>query len=270
MNTVRPPVTNIIFGTMTLSYQGYGSRVHDTGTASTMLGMYADAGYRDLDTAHAYGGGSGEQMLGDLGVAERFSIATRYDPEGSNHAQEGDKRKAAFRLSLNRLKTDRVKILYLTTRDHSVPLESTLRGIQDLYEEGQFDEFGISNFSVADIGDVLAITTREGWIRPTVYQGLYNALARIVETELFPTLAREDMRFHAYNPLAGGAFAPNFGNESSVGDGSRFDLAGPQGKMYRDRYWSDAYISTLHNLHTVCARFGVDAISAALRWHDRS
>jgi aflatoxin B1 aldehyde reductase len=36
--------------------------------------------------------------------------------------------------------------------------------------------------------------------------------------------------------------------------------------MYRDRYWSDAYISTLHNLHTVCARFSVDAISAALRW----
>jgi hypothetical protein len=30
MSTERPPVTNIIFGTMTLSYQGYGSRVHDT------------------------------------------------------------------------------------------------------------------------------------------------------------------------------------------------------------------------------------------------
>ena len=81
---------------MTLSYQGYGSRVHDTGTASTMLGMYADGGYRDLDTAHAYGVGSGEQMLGDLGVVERFRIATRYDPEGANHAQEGDKLKAAF------------------------------------------------------------------------------------------------------------------------------------------------------------------------------
>ena len=34
-----------------------------------MLTMYFDAGYRALDTAHAYGGGSGEQMLGDLGAA---------------------------------------------------------------------------------------------------------------------------------------------------------------------------------------------------------
>jgi aflatoxin B1 aldehyde reductase len=159
-----------------------------------------------------------------------------------------------------------VKILYLTTRDHSVPLESTLRGVQDLHDEGLFDEFGLSNFSVADIEDVLAITTREGWIPPTVYQGLYNALSRVVETELFPTLAGHGMRFQAYNPLAGGAFAPNFGIEDSVAGGSRFDLAGPQGRMYRDRYWSDAYISTLQGLHTVCAQSGIDAISAALRW----
>jgi Aldo/keto reductase family len=74
-------------------------------------------------TAHGYGGGTGEQMLGDLGAAQRFTLATRYDPQGANHAQERDKLKAAFRVSLTRLKTDRVKILYLTTRDHTVPLE---------------------------------------------------------------------------------------------------------------------------------------------------
>jgi aflatoxin B1 aldehyde reductase len=36
--------------------------------------------------------------------------------------------------------------------------------------------------------------------------------------------------------------------------------------MYRDRYWSDAYISTLQSLHAVCAQFDIDAISAARRW----
>jgi aflatoxin B1 aldehyde reductase len=266
MSTERPPVTNIILGTMTLSYRGYGSRVNDTETASTMLNMFGDAGYRALDTAQGYGGGSGEQMLGDLGAAQRFTIATRYDPQGANHAQERDKLKAAFRLSLTRLRTGRVKILYLTTRDHLVPLESTLRGIQDLHDEGLFDEFGLSNFSVADIEDVLAITAREGWICPTVYEGLYNALARVVETELFPALAAHGMRFQAYNPLAGGAFAPNFGTEESVAPGSRFDAAGSQGRMYRDRYWSDAYISAVQSLQAVCAQFDIDAISAALRW----
>jgi len=33
MSTDRPPVTNIVFGTMTLGYyRGYGSRVHATAT----------------------------------------------------------------------------------------------------------------------------------------------------------------------------------------------------------------------------------------------
>jgi aflatoxin B1 aldehyde reductase len=36
--------------------------------------------------------------------------------------------------------------------------------------------------------------------------------------------------------------------------------------MYRDRYWSHAYISTLQSLHAVCAQSDIDAISAALRW----
>src|SRR5260370_40884040 len=105
-----------------------------------MLTMYSDAGYRALDTSHDYGGCSGEQMLGDLGAAQRFTIATRYAPQGANHAQVRDKLKAALRLSLTRLRTDRASILYLTTHDHGAPLESTLRGIQHRHDEGRFDE----------------------------------------------------------------------------------------------------------------------------------
>ena len=34
----KAPITNIIFGTMTLGYSGYGARVHDAATADAMLG----------------------------------------------------------------------------------------------------------------------------------------------------------------------------------------------------------------------------------------
>ena len=33
-----------------------------------------------LEVLAPYGGGSGEPMLGALGAAQRFTIATRYDP----------------------------------------------------------------------------------------------------------------------------------------------------------------------------------------------
>jgi len=37
-----------------------------------------------------------------------------------------------------------------------------------------------------------------------VYQGVYNALHRGVEPELFPCLRRYGVAFFAFNPLAGG------------------------------------------------------------------
>jgi aflatoxin B1 aldehyde reductase len=231
-----------------------------------MLDTYGSFGHHQLDTAHAYGDGTCEEMLGDLHAAATFTIATRFDPAGDQHAHEPGKLKASFRFTLDRLKTSHAQILYLTMRDTSTPLESTLQGIQDLYEEGLFDEFGVSNFSVGDVSELAGIAARNGWVRPTVYQGLYNAITRAVEPELFPALRKHGIRFHAYNPLAGGAFSPNFGQDNNVAEGSRFDPSKPQGKLYRARYWNDAYLQALRGLHNACAQLGLDPVSAALRW----
>ena len=53
-------------------------------------------------------------------------------------------------------------------------------------------------------GRIHSHMSERGWVRPTVYQGMYNALTRDVEDELLPTLRRLRMSFYAYNPLAGG------------------------------------------------------------------
>jgi aflatoxin B1 aldehyde reductase len=266
MTTEHEPVTSIIFGTMTLGYRGYGARVHDLPTAQKMLDTFASFGHHQLDTAHGYGDGTCEEMLGDLHAADAFTIAARFDPAGEEHAHEPEKLKASFRLTLDRLKTNHAQILYLTWRDPGTPLESTLSGVQDLYEEGLFDEFGVSNFSIEDVSEFVNIATRKDWVRPAVYQGLYNAITRAVEPELFPALRQHGIRFHAYNPLAGGAFSPAFGQEIKVAEGSRFDSSTPQGKLYRDRYWNDAYLEALRGLHDACEQLGLDPISAALRW----
>ncbi len=116
MTTEHEPVTSIIFGTMTLGYRGYGARVHDLPTARQMLDTYGSFRHHQLDTAHAYGDGTCEEMLGDLHAAETFTIATRFDPAGDKHAHEPEKLTASFRLTLDRLKTNHAQILYLTRR----------------------------------------------------------------------------------------------------------------------------------------------------------
>lgn len=104
-------VSNIIFETMTSGYEGYGSRVHDLQTARSMFDALAAAGYRDVHTADGYGNGSCEQMLGDLGVAKDFSVATRFTPLSTPHGHEPDILKHSVRTSLERLRTGPVAIL---------------------------------------------------------------------------------------------------------------------------------------------------------------
>ena len=86
----KAPITNIIFGTMTLGYRGYGARVHDAATADAMLGTFLEFGHDQIDTCHGYGDGSCEQMLGDLRAAERFGIATRR-PRLAQHGLRRDR-----------------------------------------------------------------------------------------------------------------------------------------------------------------------------------
>jgi aflatoxin B1 aldehyde reductase len=61
----KAPIANIIFGTMTLGYRGYGARVHDAATADSMLGAVLKFGHDQLDACSVYGDGTCEQMLGD-------------------------------------------------------------------------------------------------------------------------------------------------------------------------------------------------------------
>jgi aflatoxin B1 aldehyde reductase len=256
-------VSSIIFGTMTLGYYGYGSRVHDPETARSMFDAFAAAGYRDVDTAAGYGNGSCEQMLGDLGVPKEFSVATRFAAMSTPH--NPDVLKHSARTSLERLRTDSVALLYLAYRDSRTPLEDTLRAVDELHGEGVFGEFGLSNYSPADVRAVDGICAANGWVRPTVYQGLYNAVSRRAEDELLPALAELGIRFHAYNPLAGGAFAPGFAARQDE-PGSRWDPDLPQGQLYRSLYVNPAYLAALDAMREACAQAGLSPVNAALRW----
>jgi aflatoxin B1 aldehyde reductase len=78
-------------------------------------------------------------------------------------------------------------------------------------------------------------------VLPTVYQGMYNAITRGVETELFPCLRKYKIRFYAYNPIAGGLFNEKFTFDGEVPKGSRFDPNTLVGKLYVFGIHGDIY-----------------------------
>lgn len=113
-----------------------------------------------------------------------------------------------------------------------------MKAVNDLYKEGLFERLGISNYMAWEVSSMVEMCRANGWIQPSVYQGVYNALHRTVEAELFPCLRHYGMAFYAYNPLAGGYLTSRYhreDNDGSIDAGSRFDPKPWQGQMYRSR-----------------------------------
>ena len=83
---------------------------------------------------------------------------------------------------------EKVNVFYLHGPDRDTPINETLEACNELYEEGKFTELGISNYAAWEVVDIYYICEQNGWVKPTVYQGMYNLLTRAGEAELFPAL----------------------------------------------------------------------------------
>ena len=82
--------------------------------------------------------------------------------------------------------------------DRTTPFEETCEAMNEAYTAGKFEKFGLSNFSPEEVETVVDICTKNGWVKPSVYQGHYNAVARLSEDKLLPTLRKHGLAYYAY------------------------------------------------------------------------
>ena len=146
--------------------------------------------------------------------------------------------------SLKSFGRESIDIYYLHAPDSNNNIEPTLEEIQKLYNEKKFQKFGLSNFSAWETVYIHGYMTSRNYIVPTVYQGMYNAITRQVETELFPALRKLDMHFYAYNPLGGGMLSGKYSPsdndkeaaKKNAEKGDRFSGNSMWAKRYRERF----------------------------------
>lgn len=249
------------------------ARVHSLDECAAILDVFQKYGHDELDTAIAYGGGSSEQYLGQLHWQDRglvmdtkFSPRTNLGP-GIKTSHRPEHLREALSRSLASLKADKIDMWYLHAPDRTTPYEDTLREVNNLYKEGYFKRFGISNYMAWEVAQMVEICDRNGWIKPTAYQGVYNALHRGVEPELFPCLRKYGLSFYEFNPLAGGYLTDRYHRDTNEHEeGSRFDPKKNQGQNYRRRYWKDEYFDALDILRPVSKKHGLSEAECALRW----
>jgi 1-deoxyxylulose-5-phosphate synthase len=244
-------VSRLCLGTMT-----FGLQV-DEASSRAILDRADELGFTFLDVADVYplGGdlttvGRTEEIVGRwlTGRREEFVVATKcFAPVGPKPWDMGNSRRHimdAVDASLRRLGTDWIDLYQLHFDDPGVPLDETLRALDDLVHSGKVRYVGCSNFLAYRVARALGRSDALGVSRFVSVQPRYNLLFREFERELFPLCLEEGIGVIPYNPIAGGMLSGKHDRSRPPEEGTRFTL-GTAAQTYQDRYWHDNVFDTV-------------------------
>jgi aflatoxin B1 aldehyde reductase len=266
----KPPL-RIILGTASLgSSQSPLARITTTDGAMKFVSSFRARGYADIDTARAYPvgrGGTCEKLLGEdklrLGTWANVSTKVSSFMPGSHKARN-------IQLSINRsleaLQADSVDIMYLHAPDPTTSFTETCEAMNKAYQEGKFERFGLSNYTVEQVEEIVEICEKNDFVKPSVYQGQYNPICRGAEAELFEVLRKHDIAFYAYSPSACGFFSNKVSRLSTVDKSSRWNVASPLGAKYAGDYFHDPLFAAAEVVRQQAKKCGISGHAAALRW----
>ena len=175
---------------------GESARKREAEIAALRLGL--DLGLTLIDTAEMYSDGVAEGIVAEAihGRRDECFIVTKVLPENSTRAGTI----AACERSLKRVKTDRIDLYLLHWRGRP-KLEETLSAFEALIASGTIRYWGVSNFDVEDMAELLALP---GGTQCATNQVLYNLRRRGIEAGLLPGCRDRGIPIMAYSPIEQG------------------------------------------------------------------
>jgi diketogulonate reductase-like aldo/keto reductase len=178
-----------------------------------------DLGMTLIDTAEMYADGGAEELVGEAiaGRREEVFLVSKVLPQ--NATRTGTI--TACERSLRRLRTDRVELYLLHWRE-SVPLHETVEAFQELVQKGKIRHWGVSNFDVSDMRELVALPFGTD---VSTDQVLYNLNRRGIEYDLLPWCSKHNIPIMAYSPIEQGRMLRH---PTLVGIANRHDAAPAQ------------------------------------------
>jgi diketogulonate reductase-like aldo/keto reductase len=174
----------------------------DRASAIAALRRGIELGMTHIDTAEMYG--DAEVVIAEAIEGRRDEIFLVSKVLPSNASRDGTIE--ACERSLRRLNTDRLDCYLLHWRG-SYPLSETFSAFEKLVDAGKIRSWGVSNFDVDDLDDMLAVAG-EGQI--ACNQVLYHLQERAIEHAVLPWCKRHSVALVAYSPFGHNDFpAPN-------------------------------------------------------------
>jgi aryl-alcohol dehydrogenase-like predicted oxidoreductase len=167
-----------------------------------------DLGINFFDSAHAYGFGASEALLGRALRSELASerdslvIATKGGLRMAGDSLVRDSSAAWLRRgvedSLRALGLDYIDLYQVHWPDPKVPLAETAGELQSLVEEGLIRHVGVSNCDVPELAEFARTRPVE------TLQPAYHLFRREIEADVLPYAREHDIGVLVYGPLAHG------------------------------------------------------------------
>ena len=207
-------VSAIGLGCMGLS-ANYGDPV-DTAYGVDLIRGAHDQGVTLFDTAEAYGPRINEILVGEAlePIRDEVVLSTKFgfqfDPRRLN--SRPDHIRTVVDQMLQRLRTDRIDLLYQHRVDPNVPIEEVAGTVGDLIAEGKVGHFGLSEASADTI-------RRAHAVQPVAaVQSEYSIWARDPEAEVLPACQELGIGFVPWSPLGQGFLTGTVGRDKSFAD----------------------------------------------------
>ena len=232
--------------------------------ATRIVDRFLDAGGNFVDTANVYGRGKSEEITARAlagGKRERVFLATKvHGRMGEGPNDWGNTRFSIMKMcedSLRRLQTDHVDLYQIHRPQSSVPIDETLRAMDDLIRQGKVRYIGTSTHAAWQVVESLWASERYGLNRFISEQPPYHILDRRIERELVPVAQTYGLGIIPWSPLAAGKLTGKYHRGAARPENSREDP-----EKFGESTWR-----VLQALERHCAEKGCSMTAFALAWN---
>jgi aryl-alcohol dehydrogenase-like predicted oxidoreductase len=239
--------------------------------ALTIVDRALDAGLNFLDTANIYSRGRSEEIIGRAlqrdGRRARVVLATKVHGTMDAHDPNawGTSRRhilAQCEASLRRLQTDYIDLYQLHRPMSTIPIDETLRALDDLVRSGKVRYLGTSTFAAWQLVEALWVSKELGLHRVVCEQPPYHLLDRRVERELVPMAQTYGLALLPWSPLAGGFLSGKYRRGETPPPGSHL-RQNPEGD---DPHFTEAAFAVLDVVTALAREQGATPGQVALAW----
>ena len=234
--------------------------------ALQMVDTALDAGINFIDTASVYGRGVSEEILGEAlqpgSKRERVFLGTKFSYGVSRNAIIEQ-----CEASLRRLRTDVIDLYQFHSFWPTIPIDESLRALDDLIRAGKVRYIGTSNFAAWQEVEALWVASELRLNRPVCSQPAYNLLDRRAEQELLPMARTYGLAVIPWSPLAQGFLSGKYHRDTvAPADGRLTAQAGVQETGGLETHHQAQVFALLDLLTDLAAAKGCTVSQLALAW----